>query len=561
MQDGAAPDGAARGMFRTDSSGATSRAVASSPASLIPRRVLGDCLDAQRHRRRRGPAPRLVLARLRKTHKAALVSEDRWPDGSVRGRPHSRSRCQPLRRSASRRDRCTRRPSRTPSPRLVAALSPIVLPPDQEAAWRSTRDGRRAPGSAGERHGLLDGAQDLWLAAAPASTPVRSAKGHRRVRVPFWGCLDCGNAVITARKLPAILAFLTFMRASGPGLTAADWRPNSVALMRVSRAGAARFPTPSSPRHKPSREPSGSCISPGGPRMTAAALPTLPPRLPASRYVHDQDSVLAGLPIRPGIAAASLPLFGETSGTWRRPYSARTPGAAIAASISRCWPTGAACHRKGIPLRPSARAGGQPATAPRPGSVRAVFNRLRRFMSFAEAAGVFDLGLLRQADLDAWLAHLQTGGARASPGRGAARRRDRPPRARGSFKPAAAFGSRPGVARRPPRSPVVRLSPREQHATHPGAGDRGHAALVTALHRRFRARYLAARTELNRLEQREPARSTSTEPVAPRPVVVVASERLDDYLRERRATAAACPSGPMTRASSAGSIRSRSTTR
>ena len=33
----------------------------------------------------------------------------------------------------------------------------------------------------------------------------------------------------------------------------------------------------------------------------------------ASRYVHDNDGVLAGLPIRPGVAAASLPLFGESS--------------------------------------------------------------------------------------------------------------------------------------------------------------------------------------------------------------------------------------------------------
>ena len=40
---------------------------------------------------------------------------------------------------------------------------------------------------------------------------------------PFWGCLDCRNAVITARKLPAILAFLTFVDDQRAGLSAAEW--------------------------------------------------------------------------------------------------------------------------------------------------------------------------------------------------------------------------------------------------------------------------------------------------------------------------------------------------
>jgi hypothetical protein len=46
--------------------------------------------------------------------------------------------------------------------------------------------------------------------------------------------------------------------------------------------------------------------------MTPAISPDAAAHAPSSRYVHDQDGVLAGLPIRPGIAAASLPLFGET---------------------------------------------------------------------------------------------------------------------------------------------------------------------------------------------------------------------------------------------------------
>src|SRR3546814_6979497 len=35
--------------------------------------------------------------------------------------------------------------------------------------------------------------------------------------------LDCPNAVITARKLPAILAFLAFVEEQRPSLPASDW--------------------------------------------------------------------------------------------------------------------------------------------------------------------------------------------------------------------------------------------------------------------------------------------------------------------------------------------------
>jgi hypothetical protein len=157
--------------------------------------------------------------------------------------------------------------------------------------------------------------------------------------------------------------------------------------------------------------------------MTPAISPVAAAHAPASRYVHDQDGVLAGLPIRPGIATASLPLFGET-----------------------CWDVAPAVFRENarrchcsvdfsVLVNPAQRVTAKEylyarlrepegSLRPRlaPGSIRAVFNRLRRFMSFAEErAGLFDLSLLRQTDLDAWLAHLQTGGPRARAGRSRAR--------------------------------------------------------------------------------------------------------------------------------------------
>ena len=62
----------------------------------------------------------------------------------------------------------------------------------------------------------------------------------------------------------------------------------------------------------------------------------------------------------------------------------------------------------------------EPAGGPRPrlapASVRAVFNRLRRFMTFVESQrGQFDLDLLDQADLDAWLAQLRRRAASVQP--------------------------------------------------------------------------------------------------------------------------------------------------
>ncbi len=42
--------------------------------------------------------------------------------------------------------------------------------------------------------------------------------------VPFWGCLECQNAVITVRKLPALLAFERFMVDQRAALSEADWK-------------------------------------------------------------------------------------------------------------------------------------------------------------------------------------------------------------------------------------------------------------------------------------------------------------------------------------------------
>src|ERR1019366_4901270 len=142
-----------------------------------------------------------------------------------------------------------------------------------------------------------------------------------------------------------------------------------------------------------------------------------------SRHVRDSDSVLTGLPIRPGIPPASLPLFGQDQ--WDvRPAVFRENARRCHCSVDFAQlfdPAQRLAAKEYLYARLREPVGSlRPRLAP--ASVRAVFNRLRRFMTFAEIRrGQFRLDLLDQADLDAWLVQLRVGGERAfSPGRGIA---------------------------------------------------------------------------------------------------------------------------------------------
>jgi hypothetical protein len=97
----------------------------------------------------------------------------------------------------------------------------ILLPPEEERLRGELAS--PTPDDEGVSRALLDGEQDVWLASCGNfySSPFTSA--GTACPTPFWGCLDCRNAVITARKLPAILAFLSFVDDQRAGLSAADW--------------------------------------------------------------------------------------------------------------------------------------------------------------------------------------------------------------------------------------------------------------------------------------------------------------------------------------------------
>lgn len=105
----------------------------------------------------------------------------------------------------------------------VAGAMPTVLPPAAEQALREAPD-QAAPLMPPDTVGpLLDGEQDVWLAACAGFYSSPFAEAGSPCAQPFWGCLDCPNAVITARKLPAILAFLAFVEERRPSLPASDW--------------------------------------------------------------------------------------------------------------------------------------------------------------------------------------------------------------------------------------------------------------------------------------------------------------------------------------------------
>lgn len=106
---------------------------------------------------------------------------------------------------------------------VAAARAPTLLSPEQEADWRAAPEHAGGIVEPDAVAPLLDGDQDVWLASCAGFYASPHGEPGAPCPQPFWGCLDCGNAVITNRKLPAILAFLAFIEAEREGLTAPDW--------------------------------------------------------------------------------------------------------------------------------------------------------------------------------------------------------------------------------------------------------------------------------------------------------------------------------------------------
>ncbi|KOX56244.1 hypothetical protein ADL19_11290 [Streptomyces purpurogeneiscleroticus] len=65
--------------------------------------------------------------------------------------------------------------------------------------------------------------QDVWLARCGSFYESPFTEAGKPCPTPFWGCLECENAVITERKLPALIAFQSFMADQRTVLDAGEW--------------------------------------------------------------------------------------------------------------------------------------------------------------------------------------------------------------------------------------------------------------------------------------------------------------------------------------------------
>lgn len=78
-------------------------------------------------------------------------------------------------------------------------------------------------GASGHEPASYQSGTDVWLASCSNFYSGPFSKNGAACRQPFWGCLDCRNAVITERKLPALLAFCNFIIEQRKVLAAAEW--------------------------------------------------------------------------------------------------------------------------------------------------------------------------------------------------------------------------------------------------------------------------------------------------------------------------------------------------
>lgn len=196
-----------------------------SPRLLATKELVTSWTERHDIRDEQGKPLHLNLARLRKTHKAAWYRQtggqlDRFAVGhSVAVAANHYADIPALRHihEATIADAMT--------DALDAALRPYVLSSEQEAAIRADPDkavGLPVSGRAAV-NALYSGEQDVWLASCGGFYKSPFGAEGDACPSPFWGCLECSNAVITARKLPALLSFLTFVRAQRQSLSEADW--------------------------------------------------------------------------------------------------------------------------------------------------------------------------------------------------------------------------------------------------------------------------------------------------------------------------------------------------
>lgn len=195
------------------------------PRVLATKELVASWTERHGIRDEQGKPLHLNLTRLRKTHKAAWYRRtggqlDRFAVGhSVAVAANHYADIPALRHihEAAIADAMT--------DALDAALHPCVLSSEQEAVIRADPDkavGLPVSGLAAV-NALVSGDQDVWLASCGGFYKSPFGAEGDACPSPFWGCLECSNAVITARKLPALLSFLSFIRAQRQMLSEGEW--------------------------------------------------------------------------------------------------------------------------------------------------------------------------------------------------------------------------------------------------------------------------------------------------------------------------------------------------
>lgn len=339
----------------------------------------------------------LILSRLRKTHKALwyLKTEGHMARFAVGHTPEIAARHYANIPSLRPLHEATVAEALT---EVVAAAGPIVLSPDNESLWRQGAD---VPVQTDSVSALLDGDQDVWLAACSGFQNSPFAEAGSPCPQPFWGCLECRNAVITARKLPAILAFLNFIEGERAGRSAADWslkfarahaRITQQILLVFSEGVIAQA------RSQAAQQP---LYLPPGATMSKVALAP-------SRQELDDRPVLTSAPLKEGVDRSCLSRYGDAS--WdlgpavfrenaRRCHVTVHFGSIEDASVREAI-------REFLFARLNVDLPGHRKKLP-PASVRQIFNKARRFFEFVHAElGAVDLSRINQQLLDRYARHL-----------------------------------------------------------------------------------------------------------------------------------------------------------
>ncbi|MCA6090626.1 hypothetical protein LE181_00315 [Streptomyces sp. SCA3-4] len=108
---------------------------------------------------------------------------------------------------------------------LDDAQSPTILTPEEEERLSQQPEGGvdilGIP--AAQVSPLLSGESDLWLSACRRFFDSPFGIKGKPCPVSFFACLGCSNAVITRRKLPAILAFLNHIESERVKTPSAEW--------------------------------------------------------------------------------------------------------------------------------------------------------------------------------------------------------------------------------------------------------------------------------------------------------------------------------------------------